>query len=665
MKLTHGLCKIGLPALWLSLVASYVAAPCKLIEESSFTMALFACQSLEGLPAELPTLTLVFCLVLCLVLVPGTVLTVSSLQWNCLLHSVGIITLAACIVKTFLLKVMTPKLVLKESLVFTGIVTGRAAAIYLGMMLLGISRRSIVSDWHGLDYPNLIAFHRVVGWWVLAMSILHSLAFGFYYLQKGGWFEVWQACLPVAVSCRGPEERDCWNILGLVNGFGVVATAVSILLGIFSQQLVRRGFYNLFYFTHLVSSFLFMLFCALHDFSMVILMFPGLVLYVRDRSTGLRSRDESTEVTVRILCSEMSSLVLLSWNPSASGSHLLPGTRWVYLREKTISGLQWHPYSIIFHGDRAYILLKGVGDWSRSLCNLATSGDTVRLGIEGPYGKPICNSTGTLQEERALLLLAGGVGISPFIDLIAALPDQGRWQRVKLVWAVRGEEYRGLVNAIDFQSLSQRAQISIFITSPLAVSEAGFHLNEGRIGSARQCEIRSEEGHRPDGRWNLALIIGGAVAADFLAHSWATRAVYLVRSFMAWALLMRVVPILLVATAVLLISMALMVIPRCVRYLCSVRYLHQTQLLDQGHLFPDRGRVEGLAGREISGLGQSLSVQHGKLDLHSLVEAEAQLGPVELKACGPERMLSAVTSTARLLNSRGHEIALENLEAEL
>ena len=158
---------------------------------------------------------------------------------------------------------MTPKLVLKESLVFTGIVTGRAAAIYLGMMLLGISRRSIVSDWHGLDYPNLIAFHRVVGWWVLAMSILHSLAFGFYYLQKGGWFEVWQACLPVAVSCRGPEERDCWNILGLVNGFGVVATAVSILLGIFSQQLVRRGFYNLFYFTHLVSSFLFMLFCRL------------------------------------------------------------------------------------------------------------------------------------------------------------------------------------------------------------------------------------------------------------------------------------------------------------------------------------------------------------------------------------------------------------------
>ena len=159
MKLTHGLCKIGLPALWLSLVASYVAAPCKLIEESSFTMALFACQSLEGLPAELPTLTLVFCLVLSLVLVPGTVLTVSSLQWNFLLHSVGIITLAACIVKTFLLKVMKPNLVLKESLVFTGIVTGRAAAIYLGMMLLGNLQAvySIRLAWIRLPQPHCLS----------------------------------------------------------------------------------------------------------------------------------------------------------------------------------------------------------------------------------------------------------------------------------------------------------------------------------------------------------------------------------------------------------------------------------------------------------------------------------------------------------------------------
>ena len=409
MKLADGLCGTILAAIWLALVISYVAAPCKLIEEHRYTMALFACQSLDRFPTELPTLTLVFWLVLCLVLVPGTVLQVSAVRWNVMLHSVGVATLAACILKACLLYGGS-KPMLKESLVFTGIVTGRAAAMYLGMLLLAIARRSIISDWWKLDYPNMIAFHRVVGWWVLLMSLLHSLAFAFYYLYKGGWKELLEACLPVAVQCDGSED-PCWNILGLVNGFGVVATAPTIILAVFSQKVIRRHFYNLFYFTHLVASFVFILFCGLHDFAMVILMFPGLVLYVRDRFTGLKSRS-STEVTVNVLRrSEASSLVILYWYPERNtGSHLLPGTRWVYCRQKTISGLEWHPYSTIFHGNRAFILLKATGDWSTSFCNSASSGDTLSLDIEGPYGKVADSSRpfGSSHQVHTLLLIAGG-----------------------------------------------------------------------------------------------------------------------------------------------------------------------------------------------------------------------------------------------------------------
>ena len=42
--------------------------------------------------------------------------------------------------------------------------------------------------------------------------------------------------------------------------------------------------------------------------------------------------------------------------------------------------------------------------------------------------------------------LAGGVGISPFIDLLAGPIDS---RRIKLVWAVRGDEYQALAAAID------------------------------------------------------------------------------------------------------------------------------------------------------------------------------------------------------------------------
>ena len=69
---------IVLTVSWWVLIFSYVSAPCMLVGEIDYyTMALFACQRLEGLPVELPTLSLVLCLVLCIVLLPNSMLQVS------------------------------------------------------------------------------------------------------------------------------------------------------------------------------------------------------------------------------------------------------------------------------------------------------------------------------------------------------------------------------------------------------------------------------------------------------------------------------------------------------------------------------------------------------------------------------------------------------------
>ena len=430
---------LSLTAVWWILVVSYAAAPCELFGELEYyTMALFACQPLQQLPVELPTLSLVLCLVVCLVLLPNSILHVSALRWNALLHSVGIATLVSSVIRAGFAVRFQPQTAFRESLAFMGIVTGRAAAIYLGMMLLVISRRSVFSEWHSLDYTNTIAFHRVVGWWVVAMSLLHSLAFGVFYLERGGWRELLEACLPLARACSNPEDSSCWNILGLVNGFGVVATLFVTILALLSCERVRRAAYNLFYFTHLIASFVFMLFCSLHDFPMAILMFPGLSLYVKDRLMASRSRVSEPEVTAEILCRhDVSSVVLLTWR-SEPDSQLMPGTRWVYLNVKSISRLQWHPYSVMQLGDRTQVLLKSTGDWSDALCNFVASGQAViphvilpmplpsivqgafrprthlctvkalkalKLGIEGPYGQPICSTSEA--RPRSLLLIAG------------------------------------------------------------------------------------------------------------------------------------------------------------------------------------------------------------------------------------------------------------------
>ena len=393
-------------AAWWILIVSYVGAPCRLVGEIDYyTMALFVCQNLEGLPVELPTLSLVLCLVLCIVLLPSSMLKVSAIRWNALLHSIGVATLAVCLLKPLLASERTFNPLFIESMEFIGIVTGRAAAVYLAVMLLVISRRSVLSEWYSLDYTETIAFHRISGWWVLVMSLLHSLAFAAYYLQRGGWQKLLEATIPVAISCKDPTDPFCWNTLGLVNGFGVVATFAVSVLAILSREQVRRSAYNLFYFTHLALSFLFMLFCGLHDFPMVILMFPGLAFYMKDRIVAFVTRKELSEVTAEVLCrTDTANVILLTWS-TAPDLKLMPGTRWVYLHERGVSRMQWHPYSVIQHGRRAQVLVKGAGDWSQSLCK-QVSKEALKLRIEGPYGKPMVQNSSL--PPRNLLLVAGG-----------------------------------------------------------------------------------------------------------------------------------------------------------------------------------------------------------------------------------------------------------------
>jgi len=645
---------IVLTVSWWVLIFSYVSAPCMLVGEIDYyTMALFACQRLEGLPVELPTLSLVLCLVLCIVLLPNSMLQVSAFRWNALMHSIGVATLAICLLKPLLSSSTTFNTTFIESMEFIGIVTGRAAAVYLAVMLLVISRRSVLSEWHSLDYTETIAFHRLAGWWVLVMSLLHSLAFAAYYLQRGGWHELLEATVPVALSCKDPEDPLCWNTLGLVNGFGVVATFSVSILAILSREQVRRSAYNLFYFTHVALSFLFILFCGLHDFPMVILMFPGLAFYMKDRIVAFFTRQELSEVTAEVLCrTGASNIILLTWN-TAPELKFMPGTRWVYLHERGVSRLQWHPYSVVQNGHRAQVLVKGAGDWSESLCK-QVSQEALKLSIEGPYGKPMAQTPRT-SPPRNLLLVAGGVGISPFIDLLSGLRlEDAGWQRVHLVWAVRGDEFGGISGAIDWRRLCERAEISVFVTSAEAESPSG--MVDHRMGSSdfQASASASEMCRHRVLILSFVFITLGALAADFLVHNWSIWVRHTVHSLLAWASLARCVPLLLVLVVLLAVTLLNFALQRL-----STGGRSRWGRLEA----EDSGRCMRQEGGE--GPEAKLCIQHAKPDLQQLLEQQAELGPVEVKVCGPQRMLASINATVLQLKNRGLTVELDSLESSL
>ena len=91
-----------------------------------------------------------------------------------------------------------------------------------------------------------------------------------------------------------------------------------------------------------------------------------------------------------------------------------------------------HPFSISSapNGSWLRITIKGLGDWSKALQGVKVG---TRVFIEGPYGI----LTGARRTKKRVLLVAGGIGITPLRALLEALPAKPG--ELALLYRVRDE----------------------------------------------------------------------------------------------------------------------------------------------------------------------------------------------------------------------------------
>lgn len=94
-----------------------------------------------------------------------------------------------------------------------------------------------------------------------------------------------------------------------------------------------------------------------------------------------------------------------------------------------------HPFTIAGNRDGELEFdVKAVGDWTQSLAAV-TAGSEARL--HGPFGAFTMAGVGS---DRSLLLLAGGIGITPFLAMVRELAVMDSQRRVRLVWSVKDEQ---------------------------------------------------------------------------------------------------------------------------------------------------------------------------------------------------------------------------------
>jgi NADPH oxidase 5 len=116
----------------------------------------------------------------------------------------------------------------------------------------------------------------------------------------------------------------------------------------------------------------------------------------------------------------------------------------VFLRVPCVARHEWHPLTISSAPERETLSLhiRARGDWTAAVRRLAESrqpghsSDAIAAFIDGPYGAP---STDVFQSRRAVLI-AGGIGVTPFASVLESLVLRSGAQatsaleRVDFVW---------------------------------------------------------------------------------------------------------------------------------------------------------------------------------------------------------------------------------------
>lgn len=132
----------------------------------------------------------------------------------------------------------------------------------------------------------------------------------------------------------------------------------------------------------------------------------------------------------------VSTLVLAprhNWQP---GLRFLPGQfAWIRL-DSARKPWEEHPFTIASSADRpreVEFTIRHVGDFTRAVGRLRV-GAQVRL--DGPYG----DFTVDIRQTRPLLLIAGGVGVTPMMSILRTLSHRQDFRPATLVMAARHEQ---------------------------------------------------------------------------------------------------------------------------------------------------------------------------------------------------------------------------------
>ncbi|GLD95449.1 hypothetical protein PINS_up004094 [Pythium insidiosum] len=141
-------------------------------------------------------------------------------------------------------------------------------------------------------------------------------------------------------------------------------------------------------------------------------------------------------------------LVLTSTEKTRKLAQTMRPCSYFWVRVPTVSGVQWHPFSAIVapSGDSIGFCIRAgskASSFTRQLYEVGTSAHSLAVNLCGPYGRISVE----LDEYDVVLLVAGGVGVTPLLSAVNQRRLGGRSSKSAskatewhVLWSVRSRE---------------------------------------------------------------------------------------------------------------------------------------------------------------------------------------------------------------------------------
>jgi predicted ferric reductase/Ca2+-binding EF-hand superfamily protein len=188
----------------------------------------------------------------------------------------------------------------------------------------------------------------------------------------------------------------------------------------------------------------------LHGSSIWLWILPSTVLFLIEAILRSFTRYTKAEIT------ELNALSNRVTQAKFKRGRLFKFTPGDYIRVKIpeISRWQWHPFTLSAapETDRVDIHVRHAGNWTAALHNLASKTHPKNKKwlayIDGPYAAP----TSEIQHSNVAILIAGGIGVTPFASVIHSLLKSSKDKPTALYfhWLNRSQQsYSWFINLID------------------------------------------------------------------------------------------------------------------------------------------------------------------------------------------------------------------------